>query len=141
VVVFYATVAAWAVFEVVLRIRERVRGQGGAGHDRATRILLSFALGAAVAVAALAARGRSLHLVVPALIVAWIGFALRIWAVVTLGRAFRTTVEVAPSRRSSRAGRTGSCHPLPHPGRGAGVLGEPYLAYEREKKRLIRGIW
>jgi protein-S-isoprenylcysteine O-methyltransferase Ste14 len=95
----YLALACWALLEVGLRVREAVRGQGGRDRDRGTRVLIAISLGAAIAVASVAAS------VVPSLripvavrvfgvIVMWLGLATRIWAVAALGGAFRTTVEV-----------------------------------------------
>src|SRR4051794_8440796 len=91
------TLAAWAVFDLGLRVRERRQGRGGAAHDRSTRALIAVTLGAAVAFAAFAAarapQTRGLHRAA-GLAVMWLGLGIRVWAVASLGRAFRTTVEV-----------------------------------------------
>jgi protein-S-isoprenylcysteine O-methyltransferase Ste14 len=97
------TLAGWAVFELGLRVRERLQGRGGAARDRATRVLIAVTLGIAVAVAAVAAsRGTGPRIAGPyraaGLIVMWLGLAIRVWAIATLGRAFRTTVEVDPGQ-------------------------------------------
>jgi protein-S-isoprenylcysteine O-methyltransferase Ste14 len=89
----YLALACWALLEVGLRVREAVRGQGGRDRDRGTRVLIAISLGAAIAVASVAAS------VVPSLripvavrvfgvIVMWLGLATRIWAVAALGGAF-----------------------------------------------------
>lgn len=44
------TLAGWAVFELGLRVRERVQSKGGTGQDCATRILIAAALGGAIVV-------------------------------------------------------------------------------------------
>jgi protein-S-isoprenylcysteine O-methyltransferase Ste14 len=93
------TLAGWALFELGLRVRERVQSRGGSAHDRATRILIAAALGSAIALASLTANvDSSLEIPGPhraaGLVVIWLGLAIRVWAVVALGRAFRTTVEV-----------------------------------------------
>jgi protein-S-isoprenylcysteine O-methyltransferase Ste14 len=91
------------VLELGLRVRERLQGRGGAARDRATRALIAVALGIAVAVAAVtASRGTGPRIAGPyraaGLVVMWLGLAIRVWAIATLGRAFRTTVEVDPGQ-------------------------------------------
>jgi protein-S-isoprenylcysteine O-methyltransferase Ste14 len=97
------TLAAWAVLEVGLRVLELSRGTGTTQHDRATRNLIGLAVGVALV---LALRASSLapslafsgpHRAI-GLIVMWLGLALRIWAIASLGRSFRTTVEVDPGQ-------------------------------------------
>jgi protein-S-isoprenylcysteine O-methyltransferase Ste14 len=84
-------------------VSERVQGKGSAARDRGTRAMVAVSLGAAIAVAALtASRAATPYVAGPhrsaGLIVMWLGLALRIWAIATLGRAFRTTVEVDPAQ-------------------------------------------
>jgi hypothetical protein len=43
------TLAAWAVLEVGLRVRERRQGKGSVARDRATRVLTAVTVGAAIA--------------------------------------------------------------------------------------------
>ena len=93
------TLAGWAVLELGLRVRERLQGRGGTARDRATRVLIGVALGAAIALAVVtASRATEPRLAGPyraaGVIVMWLGLALRAWAVAALGRAFRTTVDV-----------------------------------------------
>jgi protein-S-isoprenylcysteine O-methyltransferase Ste14 len=88
------TLACWGVFELSLRVREAFQGRGRREHDRGTRLLIVVSLGAAFAVAA-AVRSTGWAAGVA---VMWLGLALRVWAVATLGRAFRTTVEVDPGQ-------------------------------------------
>jgi protein-S-isoprenylcysteine O-methyltransferase Ste14 len=97
------TLAGWAAFELGLRVRETVQCKGGTAEDRATRILIAAAIGAAIVVALLTAnRASSLRIPGPhrtaGLIVMWLGLAIRVWAVAALGRAFRTTVEIDPDQ-------------------------------------------
>jgi protein-S-isoprenylcysteine O-methyltransferase Ste14 len=97
------TLASWAAFELGLRVRERVQSKGGTGQDRATRLLIAAAIGGAIVLAVLTAnRASSLRIPGPhraaGLLVMWLGLAIRVWAVAALGRAFRTTVEVAPDQ-------------------------------------------
>jgi protein-S-isoprenylcysteine O-methyltransferase Ste14 len=103
------TLAAWALVEVVVRVRERVQGRGRAARDRGTRVLIAMTLGASI-VAALGARSLVPELQMPAplrmagIVVMWLGLALRVWAIAALGGSFRTTVEVEPSQPVVSAG-------------------------------------
>jgi protein-S-isoprenylcysteine O-methyltransferase Ste14 len=96
------SLACWVLLEWSVRIRERVRGQGRAERDRGTRVLIGLTIGAAVATAIVSASSPSPP--VPAgvraagVAVMWLGLAVRIWAIGTLGGAFRTTVEVDPGQ-------------------------------------------
>jgi protein-S-isoprenylcysteine O-methyltransferase Ste14 len=93
------TLACWALFEVVLRVREVVQGKGGRAHDRATRAFIGLSIGVTIVVAVWA-RAALPSLRAPGavrvlgIVVMWAGLAVRAWAVATLGGAFRTTVEV-----------------------------------------------
>jgi protein-S-isoprenylcysteine O-methyltransferase Ste14 len=97
------TLAAWALVEVGVRVREGVQGKGGTDRDRGTRVLIALTLGAAI-VAALGARSVAPELRMPAplrmagVVVMWLGLALRVWAIAALGGRFRTTVEVEPGQ-------------------------------------------
>jgi protein-S-isoprenylcysteine O-methyltransferase Ste14 len=98
-----ATLACWALLELVLRVREAVRGKGGRTRDRGTRVLIALSLGAAIAAASIATSAApSLRapgaVRVLGIIVMWLGLATRVWAVAALGGAFRTTVEVDPDQ-------------------------------------------
>jgi len=103
------TLACWAFFEVVLRVRELLQGKVGRAHDRATRVFIGLSVGAAI-VLAFWARTAVPLLRAPAaarvlgVVVMWLGLAVRAWAVVTLGGAFRTTVEVDPGQAVVTAG-------------------------------------
>src|SRR4029434_8557850 len=59
------TLAAWALVEVGVRVREGVQGKGRADRDRGTRVLIALTLGAAI-VAALGARSVAPELRMPA---------------------------------------------------------------------------
>jgi len=97
-----ATLAAWAAVEATLLARDLARGKGSTTRDRGTRSLLVagwlIAMVAATWMAGQfgAASGWRLgrwH-TAAGLMVMWIGLAIRIWSVIVLGSAFRTTVEV-----------------------------------------------
>ncbi len=101
------TGCGWLVLELALLLRDRARDKGGTGQDRGTRAL-NFALvaGAVVAASVLAALTSTHSPVriggawpaVAGLALTWLGLAVRGWAIVTLGRSFRTTVEVEPGQ-------------------------------------------
>ena len=97
------TLAAWALVEVGVRVREAAQGKGRASRDRGTRVLIVVTLGAAI-IAALGARSALPELRMPAplrvagVVAMWLGLALRIWAIAALGGGFRTTVEVEPGQ-------------------------------------------
>jgi protein-S-isoprenylcysteine O-methyltransferase Ste14 len=96
------TLAGWVLLELGVRVRESVHGRGRTGHDRFTRVLIATTIGAAIALAVSVSPARSLGVAGPAraagLVTMWLGMAIRIWAIVTLGLAFRTTVEVDPGQ-------------------------------------------
>jgi protein-S-isoprenylcysteine O-methyltransferase Ste14 len=97
-VALHLTLAGWVLLELGLRVRERVQGQGGAARDRATRLLIAVTIGTAVGLAAAQAPRIAGADRAAGLIVMWLGLAIRVWAIVALGRAFRTTVEVDPGQ-------------------------------------------
>jgi protein-S-isoprenylcysteine O-methyltransferase Ste14 len=96
------TIFAWMALEVGLLIRDRVRGKGSAARDQGTLWLNIVII--AVAVTAAGIMAGALHgaawqfgstgLSAAGLLVMWAGLAVRIWAIVVLGRSFRMTVEV-----------------------------------------------
>ena len=98
---FWVSAGAWAVFELILVIRDQLRGKGSTERDRGTRIVIRVVLYVALFAAAfsqkLAPSLRIPHHVVVVLAgvaILWIGLAIRAWAVTTLGASFRTTIEV-----------------------------------------------
>jgi protein-S-isoprenylcysteine O-methyltransferase Ste14 len=95
----YPTLVCWALLEVGLRVCEALRGKGARSRDRGSRALIAISLGAAIAAAGIATSVvPSLRIAVAVqvfgVVVMWVGLATRVWAVVALGGAFRTTVEV-----------------------------------------------
>jgi protein-S-isoprenylcysteine O-methyltransferase Ste14 len=104
------TTYAWLVFEVVLLIRDRVRNQGSTAGDRGTRQLNFLLIVVAVVFADVLRPLTGAHsplripggpggwTVMAGLVIVWLGLLVRIWAVVTLGQSFRTTVEVDPGQ-------------------------------------------
>ena len=101
------TALIWLVLELGLIRRDRRHGAGSTARDRGTRTLNFVLFIPAVAFAGVlgAVIGKHSPLLLPGagptgwpiiagLVVIWLGLASRVWAVATLGRAFRTTVEV-----------------------------------------------
>jgi protein-S-isoprenylcysteine O-methyltransferase Ste14 len=96
------TLAAWVLLELGVRVRESVQGRGRTGHDRFTRIVIAATIGGTIALAVRASHAQPLRITDPSraagLVVMWLGLAIRVWAIATLGTAFRTTVEVEPGQ-------------------------------------------
>jgi protein-S-isoprenylcysteine O-methyltransferase Ste14 len=106
--VFYAAAVLWAVYEGVTRMIQRLR----AGH----RTLISFSdpsviaagggLGASVIVSIVLGShaglnwpgGRDWPVVVGIVLIA-VGLAIRVWAVLSLGRFFQYQIEIQPGHR------------------------------------------
>ena len=91
-----ATLAVWALLELGVRVREGVRGVGRSDRDRGTRIFVAVSLGAAVGLAQVLRTSAPPR--AAGIAVMWLGLALRVWAIATLGDSFRTTVQVAPGQ-------------------------------------------
>lgn len=98
---------AWLVLEVSLRVRDRASGKGSISEDRGTRALnfglFVVAIAAADVLAAVTGKHSPLRIagagpdggsIVAGLVIIYLGLVVRVWAIVTLGRSFRTTVEV-----------------------------------------------
>jgi protein-S-isoprenylcysteine O-methyltransferase Ste14 len=95
----YPPIVCWAALEVGLRIRDAARARSG--QDRGSRAVIALALAGSVwgAFAARAlAPGLDAATGWPGVVLLWLGLALRVWAVVALGAAFRTTVGVEPGQ-------------------------------------------
>src|SRR4029453_6112106 len=84
-----------------LLVRDLVRRKGRVGPDRGTRVIVALTLAGSIWI------GILLRSWVPALdtpapdafaaagvVVIWVGLALRVWAVLTLGRSFSTFLQV-----------------------------------------------
>ncbi len=95
----------WFAFEVILAARDVARWRRHRSRDRGTQIVVSLSLGAAI-LTALLMRTWLPVLDTPGrrafgaagVAVLWLGLALRAWAVLTLGRSFRTVVAVDPDQ-------------------------------------------
>lgn len=106
-IVLTVTGLVWLILELGLIARDRQRGTGGTARDRGTRavnfILIVVAILLADALTALIGKHSPLRIpgagpggwqLIAGLVVVWLGLVIRVWAVVVLGRSFRTTVEV-----------------------------------------------
>jgi protein-S-isoprenylcysteine O-methyltransferase Ste14 len=100
------TLLAWGVIEIGLILRDGARGKGSTEQDKGTRGIYAGAWIVAFALAFAAeyqiGSASSLRLgrwhAITGLAIIWIGIAIRFWAVVVLGKSFRTTVEVDPDQ-------------------------------------------
>lgn len=95
------SIYCWFALEVALLVRDLVRGQGRRGRDRGTRLIVSLSLGGSIFTGVLMRRWAPAAdipaadaLAAAGVIVIWLGLAVRVWAVLTLGESFRTFVEV-----------------------------------------------
>jgi protein-S-isoprenylcysteine O-methyltransferase Ste14 len=97
----FVMMGGWVLFEISLIVRDRRHGRGSRAADRGTVLLNSLLVVDTVVVSGILAAVLRV-LVVPGaiwfrcagLVIVGLGFALRAWAITTLGAAFRTTVEV-----------------------------------------------
>jgi protein-S-isoprenylcysteine O-methyltransferase Ste14 len=98
---FLVSIYCWFAWEGGLLVRDLVRRKGRLGPDRGTRVIVSLTLAGSIWI------GILLRSWVPALdtpapkafaavgvVVIWVGLALRVWAVLTLGRSFSTFIQV-----------------------------------------------
>jgi protein-S-isoprenylcysteine O-methyltransferase Ste14 len=110
---FGVTVVVWVVGERVLSFRDLRSGAWKSRQDAgsviavAAGIVVGFGAGLVLASCdALSLPGPVVWLVA-GLIVAWVGMLLRLWAVLTLGRFFTTTVVVRPGQTVVSSGPYG----------------------------------
>ncbi len=102
----------WIVFEIFLVVRDRLQGKGKARNDRGTLYYNFIAIAVGMTVASVL-EGNS-KFFFPSrwsdtvfwigLCIMLLGLGLRIWAVVTLGASFRTTVETHKDQQVVRSG-------------------------------------
>lgn len=108
---FWISIGGWAALEAALVIRDRVDGTTDNGSDRGSGPLLVAFIGIAIVLDLRLARGtgttlrfRGGALFGVGIACIWAGIALRLWAVVTLGRFFRLVVLVQDGHRVIRTG-------------------------------------
>jgi protein-S-isoprenylcysteine O-methyltransferase Ste14 len=99
-VAFTIAVAAWLVFEAVMRVRQRLRATGPPSGDRSYFVLLPCLAGAVIAAEAFGRRGRLpwpgglVWPVVAGISLIAAGLGLRAWSIATLGRFFQYRIQV-----------------------------------------------
>jgi protein-S-isoprenylcysteine O-methyltransferase Ste14 len=98
---YEVSIFCWFALEMGLLLRDLIRRRVRLGQDRGTRMIVALSLGGAIFVGILLRQWLpALDTPVPAvfavagLVVIWVGLALRLWAVLTLGRSFSTFVQV-----------------------------------------------
>ena len=103
--VFIVSTVTWAVFEAVMRVRQRLRATGPVTFDPSALVLLPC-LGGALVLAELFGRrgglpwpGGLLWPVVAGVTLIAVGIVLRAWAIFTLGRFFQYMIKVQPGHR------------------------------------------
>jgi protein-S-isoprenylcysteine O-methyltransferase Ste14 len=104
--------AVWVGYEVWLVLVDRRRGKGSARVDRGTRdlnfISILVGIGGAAALSSLSRfffpGGRTVAVFWIGILAMLAGLGLRIWAVSTLGAAFRTTVETHSGQKVIQQG-------------------------------------
>jgi protein-S-isoprenylcysteine O-methyltransferase Ste14 len=95
------SIYCWFALEVGLLVRDLVRRKGRLGWDRGTRGIVSLSLGGSIFIGWLM-RGWVPALDTPAadafaaagIVMIWVGLAVRVWAVLTLGGSFSTFLQV-----------------------------------------------
>ena len=102
---FIVSLAAWLVFEFVMRARQRLRASGPPAWDRSALVLLPC-LATAVALAQVLGRrggllwpGGLVWPVVAGVVLIAAGIGLRAWSIATLGRFFQYWIKVQPGHR------------------------------------------
>jgi protein-S-isoprenylcysteine O-methyltransferase Ste14 len=107
---FTVAVAAWLIFEFVMRVRQRRQASGPASADPTFSVLIGCLVAAVIAAEVLGHDGRLQWpggLAWPAvagiaLIIAGIG--LRAWSIATLGRFFQYQITIQPSHQVVTSG-------------------------------------
>jgi protein-S-isoprenylcysteine O-methyltransferase Ste14 len=101
-VAFNVAVAAWLVFEFVMRVRQRLRASGQAAADPSALVLLPALVAAVIAAEVLGRRGGlpwpggMIWPVVTGVVLIAAGIGLRAWSIATLGRFFQYQIQVQP---------------------------------------------
>jgi protein-S-isoprenylcysteine O-methyltransferase Ste14 len=98
---FLVSIYCWFALEVALLVRDLVRRKGRLSRDRGTRVVISLCLAGSVWIGivlptwlpALDTPARRAF-AVAGLVAIWLGLAVRVWAVLTLGGSFSTFLQV-----------------------------------------------
>jgi protein-S-isoprenylcysteine O-methyltransferase Ste14 len=98
---FQVSVYCWFALEVGLVVRDLIRRKVRLGPDHSTRLIVAFSLGGAICLGILLRRwAPALDSPVPnafadaGIVAIWLGLAVRVWAVLTLGGSFSTFIQV-----------------------------------------------
>lgn len=98
---FLVSVFCWFALEVGLVVRDLLRRRARLGRDRGTRMIVALSLGGSIFIGSLLRRWVPAldtpapdAFAVAGLVVIWVGLAVRVWAVMTLGGSFSTFVQV-----------------------------------------------
>lgn len=98
---FLVSVYCWFALEVGLVVRDLLRRRARLGRDRGTRMIVALSLGGSIFIGSLLRRWVPAldtpapdAFAVAGLVVIWVGLAVRLWAVMTLGGSFSTFVQV-----------------------------------------------
>jgi protein-S-isoprenylcysteine O-methyltransferase Ste14 len=102
----------WAAYEIWLVLKDRKQGKGHTGIDRGSRFLNFAAIILGIGGAALIngfssftfPGGKTATVFWIGIMIILLGFALRVWAVTTLGASFRTTVEINVNQKVIKNG-------------------------------------
>lgn len=98
---FLVSIYCWFALEIGLLVRDLMRRKARLGRDRGTRAIVALSLAGSIFIGILV-RARMPALDTPApeafaaagIVVIWVGLAVRVWAVLTLGGSFSTFVQV-----------------------------------------------
>jgi protein-S-isoprenylcysteine O-methyltransferase Ste14 len=98
---FQISIFCWFALEIGLAVRDLVRRKAALGTDRGTRAIVALSLGGSIVLGVLVPgwlpalnTPAAKAFVVVGIIVIWLGLAVRVWAVLTLGGSFSTFVQV-----------------------------------------------
>jgi protein-S-isoprenylcysteine O-methyltransferase Ste14 len=98
---FLVSIYCWFALEVGLVVRDLVRGKARLRRDRGTRAIVALSLCGSIFIGTLLRRWvpalnapAADAFAVAGIIVIWLGLAVRVWAVLTLGGSFSTFVQV-----------------------------------------------
>ena len=115
---FTAAVAAWLVFEFVMRIHQRRRADGPPATDITYSVLVLCLVAAVIAAEVLGRRaglpwpGGLTWPAVAGIVLIAAGIGLRAWSIITLGRFFQYQITIQPSHQVVT---TGPYRHLRHP--------------------------
>jgi protein-S-isoprenylcysteine O-methyltransferase Ste14 len=107
---FIVAVVVWVAFELVMRVRQRLRAGRPDARDPSFAVLLAGIVAAVVAAQVLGRRGGLpwpgglLWPVVAGLVLIAAGIGLRAWSIAALGRFFQYRIEVQPGHRVVASG-------------------------------------